>query len=583
LHQLTLVITEMTRRQIRLYMWGYQEHYAIRVKHLARDVLQEIGAVPDVEVLLVGVRRPGAQAPHPICIEPESAKWALDLFDELDAEVERAIPLHPLSSTLYGDEPSMQDKPQWTRQAVIQELVKERLRARDKECALAGFVIVPGTIGDYDVAVVIQIPRATLLAHASVKVTDWDRNERDLGFVSVCVEQVLDSARSELIRPNPGRMRHDDMRDASEIVRKAARTFLHYVVAQIDDRHIGTDLFDTFNEIAALRYEGDEGLGRLLLVKPQSSTHSLVLAFKSSIRLRQARWVRKLLQMSSAELPLFATTENILGLGNLVKETKSAISVDFHGYQDWEVRQDNKAILRTRLGRPRLPQESIPEARFRDNVGRLFPETSEDDQSLLWNVVWLQARQPHGSLIIVAGDAALEAERLAQQVTLVSPTIITLELLAHATKIDGALLLDPSGICHAIGAVLDGQTRDECLPSRGARYNSAVRYVYSGTTNRMAMIYSDDRTLDIVPLLLPRISRTKIAAMIEALQGATNDNYHAPMNFLDQHRFYLSDEQCEAINSAIGRIHAMESELGEIRIMWQPFGPNPNMNDTYLL
>ena len=53
-----------------------------------------------------------------------------------------------------------------------------------------------------------------------------------------------------------------------------------------------------------------------------------------------------------------------------------------------------------------------------------------------------------------------------------TPTVLRL-----VTNIDGAVLIEPSGICHAIGAILDGLATEKGDSSRGSRYNGALRYV----------------------------------------------------------------------------------------------------------
>jgi hypothetical protein len=88
----------------------------------------------------------------------------------------------------------------------------------------------------------------------------------------------------------------------------------------------------------------------------------------------------------SVDLPLIASPDRIYGLGRLVDSQSPAIIVDFHGHQDWEIRWENQLLIRTELGMPRLPQEAMPEARFRDNVGRLFPTSNNVDHSRLWEV-----------------------------------------------------------------------------------------------------------------------------------------------------------------------------------------------------
>lgn len=192
-------------------------------------------------------------------------------------------------------------------------------------------------------------------------------------------------------------------------------------------------------------------------------------------------------------------------------------------------------------------------------------------------------RQTHGSMVIIAGDAASEADRLELQGTRIEPTPLTPELAARASEIDGTILVDPEGCCHAIGVILEGQANERCTPSRGARYNSGVWYVGEGGAARIALVVSDDRTLDVIPLLLPRVLREPIVGAIDALVAATSDNFHQPRNTLDKFRFYLSAEQCEIANAALNRIEAEPQEVGEIRWIGNRFVPDPAMNESYFL
>lgn len=78
----------MVGRVINLFMWGYQESYRITIRLLAREVLKELGAPEEAEVLLVGARSPNSWNPNPVCVEPEDGKWRLSLFDGLLDSVE---------------------------------------------------------------------------------------------------------------------------------------------------------------------------------------------------------------------------------------------------------------------------------------------------------------------------------------------------------------------------------------------------------------------------------------------------------------------------------------------------------------
>lgn len=238
--------------------------------------------------------------------------------------------------------------------------------------------------------------------------------------------------------------------------------------------------------------------------------------------------------------------------------------------------------MRCRFGEARLPQEPIGRERFVDNMRRIFGRIEEPSIDRFLKVLDLLTQLPRGSSIIIAADATAEAQRLAQQGTVINPVPLSKGLLERATAIDGSILADPQGVCHAIGVILDGQAVEDSTPSRGARYNSAVRYVAAGSQPRMAFVISADRTLDVVPLLRPRVDRHELEAAVQAISTATLDNYHKPRSFLDDHRFYVDEEQCRTVNEALERIENEPKEVGRIVIITRRFEPNPAMNSSYL-
>ena len=142
--------------------------------------------------------------------------------------------------------------------------------------------------------------------------------------------------------------------------------------------------------------------------------------------------------------------------------------------------------------------------------------------------------------------------------------------------------MDPLGYCHAIGVILDGLANDQCTPSRGSRFNSAVRYIRSGTARRLAIVVSEDRTVDVFPLVRPRQSRKELDDNVRAFTAASTHDYHAPMNWLHLRRFYLSAQQCTDINAALARLEALPHDVGEIRFLLSPFSVDPEFDDSYL-
>jgi hypothetical protein len=57
----------MSGRTIYLFMWGYQDTYRIHIRSLVRNVLKELGAPPEAEVLSLGSRSPDSTNPNPVC------------------------------------------------------------------------------------------------------------------------------------------------------------------------------------------------------------------------------------------------------------------------------------------------------------------------------------------------------------------------------------------------------------------------------------------------------------------------------------------------------------------------------------
>ncbi|MGL5499764.1 MAG: hypothetical protein ACRDCK_01225, partial [Plesiomonas shigelloides] len=248
----------------------------------------------------------------------------------------------------------------------------------------------------------------------------------------------------------------------------------------------------------------------------------------------------------------------------------------------WELRCGNQALLRSHYAEPKLPQEPFDKAAFLANYARLFPETSHENGLNLWHLMMAQVSQEHGSMIVVAEDAASEARRLSKQGTCIEPTLLSEELLRSVSGIDGTIILDPAGFCHAIGIILDGEATEQCTPSRGSRYNSGVRYVHKGSHRRLAIVVSDDQTVDIIPMLRPLVSRSMIEQHVARLENATIENFHDPRNWLDKHRFYLNLDQCSRVNNSLERLDNLPKEFYRLYFSTEKFEVHPEMDESYL-
>lgn len=575
----------MRGKLINLFMWGYQHHFRAILEIRAKGVFQALGLYLEPKALLVGVRKPDSEDRNEVCVEPEDVEWSLSLFEDLPNTVEEIIKQHPLRNMYYGDEPSMREKPERIRCDSVREAVKRALVPFDRENGMHSFCGVSCLVDQFYVVPVIQVPEKVFETFPPLRQpAEVERITAFPSFIHASMESLLAEAEDELQRKNPGRD-FFKLRSAEEIVRRAAATFMKTPGVVIGDRNFYFDLFEQFNVISSLFYEGARGHGRLLLVNPENPVIRWTLRLAQPVPYRESRWARKVLQMATNEISLVGDCQHIYGLGSIQEQydpiSQEVFIIDFLDHYHWQVRCGEQVLLRSKYGEPTLPQEHINCDHFKDNLSRLFSDATPEDQERSWQLYLVAAAQDHGSMIVIAEDAADEAKRFAQQGSVVEPTLMTEDLLKRVSSIDGTIILDPHGVCHAIGVILDGPANTDCTPSRGSRYNSGVRYVKATDKPRLAIVVSDDHTVDIIPLLRPRIARQWIDEAISALESATLDDYHKPRNWLDDNRFYLNEAECIRVNAALDRIESLPKDVGSMVIITTRFKTNPEMSGKY--
>jgi hypothetical protein len=565
---------------INLFMWAYQPHFRASLEYRAKRVFESLGAEIEPKLLLVGLRRPEAPPGHPVCVEPEDDEWPLSFVDGLGERVEMAFPDHPSQQMFYTDETTMREKPERIRRHVISEEVKRSLDVEGRKIGRRTFCSPAYPVGDYDVVCALQLPEQLFRQYPAFEAT-WQGEAYETSLIHACIRVLLEEGRRGLELPEPGRMASiDAMRSEDEIIRRAASNLMR--TSFIPGKLCYCDLFEAVNRLSQLRYEGKSGVGRVVLASADDPNVDYVLRLAQPAPLTETRWARKLLQMATPETALIAEYNTIVGLGRVSDVSAPPFSIEFLDHHQWDLRYGEQVLLRCRFGEVRLPQEPIGKKHFIDNMRRVFVGINEPAIARFKIVLDLLAQLRHGSSLVIARDAAQEAQRLERQGTVIAPTPLTKELIERGTAIDGTILADEHGVCHAIGVILDGRASDESTPSRGARFNSAVRYVTDAPAPRMAFVISEDRTLDVVPLLRPSVARARIADAVEQLRCATLDNCHKSRSFLDDHRFYLNAEQCRVVNEALDRIESEPTDVGRLVFTTSRFEPHPAFNETYL-
>lgn len=578
------------KQTIRLFMWGYQPHFAIRLRSLAEDVFNELGVSLKPDVLLVGVLKPDGEG-HPVCVEPEDGKWDLSIFDSIPEEFPKTIKNHRLQTMMYGDQASMNDKPENIRRSSATIVVHNALKAYDDEHNVRSFCGAARLVEKYYVVPVIQVPKDLFEEFPSVHLpkTDdeyWPSGEYNL--ILSCLGVLLSEASRDLLLPDPGRAINSSMRSACEIVAQGAEAFMRIPdMLTAQERYATIGLFQRLNIISSLLYEGAKGTGSLILIRPDHPDIDYLVQFQMPVPFRESRWARKILAMAGPEISLIASGGKIFGLGRLKSDHGlscfDSFTIDFLDHYEWELRHGELPLIYSRYREPRLPQPPIGRDHFQSNFLRIFRNASTRDASRIWELFEAGTALKHGSMLVVAEDAASEAARLSDQGTAIQPVPMTSALLNRVSGIDGSIMIDPAGICHAIGVILDGEASEDCSPARGSRYNSALRYVRTLSSKRMAIVFSDDRTIDIVPLLNPQVEKSEVERNIAGIEGASNDTYHPFQNWLDKHRFYLNQQQCDRVNEALKRLDDLPRRVGELRWITFAFEPDQNMDESYLI
>lgn len=113
----------------------------------------------------------------------------------------------------------------------------------------------------------------------------------------------------------------------------------------------------------------------------------------------------------------------------------------------------------------------------------------------------------HGAVIVIASENRIKNEcsrltrenhrgiSLNKKRSLISKKAD--KIIKKLTSIDGAILVDTNGYCHACGVILDG-IAVEGTPARGARYNCTKSYI-SLHARMMGVVLSEDGMIDCFP------------------------------------------------------------------------------------
>ena len=288
------------------------------------------------------------------------------------------------------------------------------------------------------------------------------------------------------------------------------------LMSSILDDEMLINPFDKLSKISSLSYEKAFSNGKILLLKPEAiadiinSSHiKLLLTFEERISLSSYRHIRKLLELSKKDIYLLSDGEYVYSVIQFTEEsyhldkTRHYFIIEFNTYYSWQLNHNNNKLMQVTNEEVFIPKPKISYFNFSAEFKKVFPDVEIKKILNLYKLVLEALKQVKGTIIVISKNARSEAFRLRNQGFIINATFLNVSTVKSITSIDGAVLVDVEGFCHGIGVILDGVATEKGDPSRGARYNSAIRYVETIAHNQqysdcLTVVISEDGDVDII-------------------------------------------------------------------------------------
>ena len=483
-------------------IWPHQVRYREGAQALAVDLFDALDDDLKPFVLLLALPTDDA---HPArCLEPTDAGLPADAFSDAVARgrVRQLTTPWPYPDRDDVTAATIRRKHQGIG---IRDAVQETLTALDEQQGnYVHFAGWPVEINGYFVVTVLRLLRKPLKAYPSLQPARYYTDGKPLApsLLLAAMYRFNEEGVKALSEPEPGASIFVRPRESEELLRAAGKTFLDTPAQALGLDPATTKLFATCNTISSLRYEGAEGVGKLLLARRGHPNIEEIFALTCPTELTDYRAVRKLLEMATPDVHLLSDGENVYALGRQIGHydavREDLFVINFMTHYAWELQHAGHVLMRSHYGLPGLPRPRLSRTTFRRALKRTFSLSDAPKVERLWDVVLEASRQKHGTLLVITTEALAEADRLKLQCTLIEPVPLTPLITRLVTSIDGAVLLDPEGYCYSIGVILDGRASGRGDGTRGARYNSALRYIESSAYPCLAVVVSEDGMVDVL-------------------------------------------------------------------------------------
>ena len=483
--------------------WGHQKAFREEVESLARRVFDELDPALEAEVFLVGLVADHEDGIYPLFLDTPGDESSTEVFQSASRKAQKIRQEMYERAKAEGEDPSETAVRQRIVLEAWREAVEVTLAKREKEDDIVSFCSSPRPVREFLVCAVLRLKRSVYKSYYALRKDEADvRARRPSSLLDATVEQFMRRCVVGMAERHSGMSASMVDSDPEEIIRAAGRlvTDAPATAGQRDLKQQG--LWHACNTISSLRYEGASTSGQLIISAPNHQGIVKRVTFRRTVPISDHVAVRKLLETHQPGYALLSDGNEVYGMGQVNLESsvpdQTLFNITFHGHYTWELAYGMRALMRVSYGHPRMPDTAIREQPFRGMCERLFRRDYSFDADALWALAETATEQPHGTMLVVTPRAAEEVERLRQQAAPIEPVRLAEEGVLALSAVDGALIADPNGVVHAFSVILDGKATTLGNPARGARYNSAVRYAGSHKVPCIAVVVSEDGTIDII-------------------------------------------------------------------------------------
>ena len=561
------------------FMWGYQRHFRLGARLLIEKALAKIGLQAEITVVLVGVAR-DSTLPHQICIEPEDGPLSVSHLNGVRDKADQIYRSDPDHNLIISDQRSHDLRQLGVFLRARSGAIAEAISASGVFDGLTFFVSRSAPIDGYDVHTCVGVPSGLIEPLPSFDDSVCDQVYVGRSLHDEVIEECLHRIDKKIYLPDPGRgLLLDEADHHLETV--AARRFVDgtsYRATQMP-----ADLFDMVNEFSSMTYEREGAGGHLVISDLPTLQDYLQIEFQKPVPLREARSMRKLLELSDKDTSVLADNNCAYGLGSTFSGT-NAVQISITGHARWELTVQGQPFVRVAYGHPTLPKRPIARQDFEDTVRRTVGSAEIDR---IWEVIQAAQESRHGTTIVISADPKGETERLSGQSLPIAPDRLDPHQLVRLGGVDGAIMMGPDSRCHAFGVILDGRAGAQGDRARGSRFNSSVRYQQTTEAPSVIVVISDDGLVDLIPSLEPQVNRTDVEEAVDTFcdycdaENIDREIWSQANDTVERLAFYLNEEQCQRVNESYEREMRRRLESGDIALHRRPLKPDPRMDESY--